>query len=165
MIGGFQPRAFQPAYQQVRADEERPAGGYTRATRRTRWRRKWFDELPSAEEVREQREALGVLPKRAQAIVAKVVKSASDVSTPEQAANLAVAYTQETQQRRLMDRLRRETSEANLKWRDEMFAAAQALILDALMRRAERARIEQLIAYEAQERDEINDILQIWMQL
>jgi len=66
MIGGFQPLAFQPAYQQVSGT---PSGGahYTGG---------WYD-LPtgrrkSKKELRKEREAWGILPKEVQTVIKRV---------------------------------------------------------------------------------------------
>lgn len=166
MIGGFQVGAFQPlpAFQQVAValDSERPAGGHPLRARR--WA-DWQTRLPTPDEVRKQREALGILPKRAQQIVREMVRRAADVETPQQAATLAVAYTQELQQRAIERRLKREAERANLRWREQMAAIAQVLILDALRRKTDDEMLAAMMAAEEQERAEIGELLQIWMNL
>jgi hypothetical protein len=160
VIGGFQVGAFQPAYQQVALATEQQGGG----GRHRRWGR-WQARLPSAEQVREERERLGILPKKAQEIVQAAVKRATDVETPQQAAELAAAYTQELQQVRLRRQLKERAEQDRVKWRDEMAAIAQALILDALRRKADEDALYAILEREEQERLEMQDILQIFLQL
>lgn len=162
MIGGFQVGAFQPlpAFQQVATALDQPTAG----GRRRRWH-DWQVRLPTDEDIRRQREALGILPKRAQEIVRAAVRKAADVETPQQAATLAIAYTQRAQQDALARRLKRESDAANLRWREQMSAIAQVLIFDALRRKADEQMLAAMIAAEEQERREVNDILQIWLSM
>lgn len=75
MIGGFQPLAFQPAYQQVSgtpAGGMRPSGG-------------WID-LPTGrrrtkKELQEERENWGILPKKAKELIKRV--AAQQVEEPD----------------------------------------------------------------------------------
>lgn len=139
---------------------EQPSGGWRR-----RRRRHWYERLPTAEEIQEERERLGILPKKAQKAIRAVVSSAIDVETQQQAATLVSAYLEEQQQRKLMDRLRKEAADKQAKWRDEMFAIAHALILDALRKKADQEMLAQLLAEQEAEYREINDILSLWMQM
>lgn len=144
----------------VIADVIRPAGG-----RRRRTNNYLYDRMPTEEEVLEERERLGILPKRAQKMVVNLVKSAANVETRDHAATLASAYLQETHQQKLFDRIQKTAAEDKVKWRDEMFPITQALILDSLRRKANRDLLEKLIADEEAEAAEVNDILELWMEL
>lgn len=158
ILAGFAPNVVNSGD----AIDERAAGGHPLYRRWATWQTR----LPTDEEIRKQREALGILPKRAQKIVRAEVKRITDgVDSPEQAALLASAYTQESQRDRLKARLKADSDAANLRWRDEMAAIASALILGELKRRADEELLAQLMAAEEQERRDIGDLLQIWMQM
>ena len=142
--------------------EERPAGGYTH--KRYKWHH-WKYRLPTEDEIREQREQFGILPKRAQKIVSKAVKTASEVETPVQASTLAAAYTQQTQIAALERRLRLEAEKARIKWREDILVIAQALIIDALRRKADETLLASIIAEWEQEQLEMSMIFQFGIQL
>jgi hypothetical protein len=138
---------------------ERPAGGWLRKKRKN-----WYEEMPTPEEVEAEREALGILPKKAQKIVKETVDKATDVTNEKQAALLAAAYLEETQQRNLVDRLREKTAKAKTKWDDDMFTITRALILDELRKKADADELEQLLRQQEHEEVEANEILELWME-
>lgn len=81
MIGGFQPLAFQPAYQQVGGAVVPNSGG-------------WFD-YPSGrkrdpERVRKEREEWGILPKKAKALIKRV--AAQQIEEPDNTEALIAAF-------------------------------------------------------------------------
>lgn len=141
-------------------DLDRPSGGWLKKKRKN-----WYEELPTPEEVEAEREALGILPKKAQKIVVETVKKATDTVSEKQAALLAAAYLEETQQRNLVDRLREKASKSKTKWSDEMFTITRALILDELRKKADQDELERLLKLQEHEEVEVNEILEIWMEL
>jgi hypothetical protein len=137
----------------------RPAGGWLRKKRK-----EWYEELPTPEEIEAEREALGILPKKAQKIVKETVKAATDSVDEKQAALLAAAYLEETQQRSLVDRLRSKADKAKTKWTDDMFTVTRALILDELRKKADADELEILLKQQEHEEVEANEILELWME-
>ena len=138
---------------------ERPTGGWKKKKRK-----EWYEELPTPEEVEEQRVALGILPKKTQKIVAETVKKATDSVSKEQAALLATAYLEETQQRNLVDRLRAKAEQKKAKWTDDMFTVTRALILDELRKKADADELARLLKQQEHEEVEANEILELWME-
>lgn len=144
----------------IEVEGERPAGGWFRKKKK-----KYYEDLPTKEEVEEERIQLGILPKKVQKAVAKVIEKASGVKTTEQATNLAAAYFEEEQQRKLLEMLRNEIAAAKGKWQDEVFTVAHAMILDELQKRADRDELMKILEEREQEEDEINEVLELWMEL
>ena len=52
-----------------------------------------------------------------------------------------------------------------IKWRDDMFSITQALILDSLRKKANEDLLKKLMEEEAAEAEEVNDILELWLEL
>lgn len=145
--------------------EDRPAGGYKWGGFDLRRKKKYYEYLPTPDEIEEERIRLGILPKKVQKAVAKVIEKASGVQTREQATNLAAAYFEEEQQRKLLETLRKEIASAKGKWQDEVFTVAHAMILDELQKRADREELQKMLADKAKEEEEINEVLELWMNL
>jgi hypothetical protein len=147
--------------------EDRPAGGYGWGgfDIRRKKRKKYYEELPTAEDVIEEKIRLQALPKKVQKAVNKVIEKASGVQTKDQATNLAAAYFEEEQQRRLLEMLRKEIASSKSKWQDEVFTVAHAMILDELQKRADREALMKMIADRQSEESEINEVLELWMNL
>jgi len=141
-------------------DIGRPTGGWKRKPKKA-----WYEELPTPEEVQAEREALGILPKRAQKIVNDTVSNATDNVSKEQAALLTAAYLEESKQRSLVDKLREKAAKSKTKWSDDMFTVTRALILDQLRKKADRDELERILREQEHEEVEANEILEIWMDL
>lgn len=81
MIGGFQPLAFQPAYQQVGgAAVVQPSGGWDLPARKRR----------TKQEIREDREKWGILPKKVKQLIISV--AVQHVEEPDTTAPLIAAF-------------------------------------------------------------------------
>jgi hypothetical protein len=138
---------------------ERPAGGWLRKKKKN-----WYESLPTPEEVETERVALGILPKKVQKVIKETVSSATESVDEKQAALLAAAYLEETQQRNLFERLRSKVGKSKTDWTDEMFMVARTLILDALSRKADSGELERLLMQQEHEEVEANEILELWME-
>lgn len=149
----------------VRGPEQAVGTTYTGGYSTKKRHRLAAPRLLTDEEIRKQREELGILPKRAQTVIRKIVDKATQTDDPQQAAILAAAYTQDKQQDRLESRVKTAVSDAGLKWRGNMAEIAHALILGELQRKADEEMLAELMAAEEQERSEASEILQMWMNL
>lgn len=130
-----------------------------------RKKKKYYERLPTEEELEEERIQLGILPKKVQKAVARVIEKASGVKTKDQATTLASAYFEQEQQRKLLEMLRKEISAAKGKWQDEVFTVAHAMILDELQKRADHDELIKMIDDRAREEEEISALLELWLEL
>lgn len=144
--------------------EQTPTGGYGRGGKKRK--KQSYPRLPTIEEVREERELLGILPKKARQVINQVVERATEkVEVPKQAALLAASYTHDEQISRLEKRLRGEFEKANVKLRDEMLGVAQAIIIDRLREKADKEELARLVTTQRLEEQEMQEVLDLWLNL
>jgi hypothetical protein len=139
---------------------QQPTGG---------WRKRYEQpEPPSAEEVRKQREALGILPKKARQAVQKVVErtlaeAAADDESLRQALSGAVSGSL---QRKAERSLRNELAARKQKFVAEMPTMLDAILRDGLARAAQREMMaEQQMMSARQEEAEVNEILALFLEM
>lgn len=164
MFGGFQVGPFQPipAYQQVSASVET---GSVEWPPRARKKRRIYEEPPSAVQIQAERERLGILPAKTRQAVLKVVRESSNVSDETQAAILAAAYFEPVQLDRLVDRLQASFQAKKETWNAETLGIAQALIFEALRKKADADLLAGILAEMRLEEDEAADLFTVMFLL